>query len=405
MSDSHRDDNSTAPQTHQAVLEKIAWLTQDGCNITVATLPDHPNVDQNVKALLPLGLDLPTAQLGALNLSNASHLTDLAVARIRYGAPYLHSLDLSNCGRLTDESILHVSSLVSLRQLSLAGSSWIRDSSISILSTGCSNIVKLSLCDCKLLTDEAMDTLARSGPPSLEELDISRCTLLTDSTLKHLARAQTIQLSSLSVGGCLKMTDVGLIPYVSSAGHRMASFDLTNTGVTNAGVAILGQSCPAVREINLTRCRAVGDEAIILLALRCPSLRELVVAACEHLTDLTLHAIGSFATQMAVLNLVGCKLSEQGLLAVANGCSELTALYVDASSGITDSVITTIAQYCPKLKILQALGCSALGDEGLVALARHCRALKRVDVRGCDNVTVVGVGMCNKLSPDLELFA
>lgn len=135
-------------------------------------------------------------------LANCTCVTDRAFETLSHMYRLL-LLDLSST-LITDAALAHLSSLVLLRDLRLAG---------------CANV-----------TDDGM----RHLPASLLKLDASGCAALTDEGLRHLA-AHCAKLQALNVGASTGIGDTGVL-FIS---HLPSLHALTISGLPRLTVSLL----------------------------------------------------------------------------------------------------------------------------------------------------------------------
>lgn len=77
------------------------------------------------------------------------------------------------------------------------------------------------------------------------------------------------------------------------------------------------------------------------------------------------------------------RVSDVGLLAVANGCPSLRHLEVCSSSGITDNSLVALAENCSNIEHVDFSACPRVSDFGVKALAKRCSKLTDVYLGGC----------------------
>ncbi len=77
------------------------------------------------------------------------------------------------------------------------------------------------------------------------------------------------------------------------------------------------------------------------------------------------------------------RVSDVGLLAIANGCPALRHLEVCSSSGITDISLVALADNCRGIEHVDFSACPRVSDSGVKALAAHCSTLTDVYLGGC----------------------
>mmetsp|Transcript_39785 Transcript_39785/g.97775 ORF Transcript_39785/g.97775 Transcript_39785/m.97775 type:complete len:198 (+) Transcript_39785:78-671(+) len=138
-------------------------------------------------------------QLRELHLerTQAADTTMYAIA-MSPGAPYLRTLDLSNCPNINDGLMASVlGTCTNLRALSLSCNANVTDSSVIRVPT-C--LQRLLLDRCPGITDRAVITVIEKCP-NLTDLDVSGNAAVTDTALQSLLKHGT-SLQRLDLRGC-----------------------------------------------------------------------------------------------------------------------------------------------------------------------------------------------------------
>lgn len=84
------------------------------------------------------------------------------------------------------------------------------------------------------------------------------------------------------------------------------------------------------------------------------------------------------------------KVSGVSILAIAEHCPLMRALFLERAGRIADNAIVALAQNCPRLHTLD-LGWCGITDASLDALSAHCDELSCLNLGYCDSVTDAGV--------------
>jgi hypothetical protein len=95
------------------------------------------------------------------------------------------------------------------------------------------------------------------------------------------------------------------------------------------------------------------------------------------------------------LNLRRCSgLTEAGLGAILERCSNLQILYLGYNEWVSDATVKLIARNCPNVQKLDLFGCGEIKDEdGIGVLLEHC-----------SNLCLLNIAF-TKISADGKLFA
>ena len=158
----------------------------------------------------------------------------------------------------------------------------------------------------------------------------------------------------------------------------------------------------------------VTDDSLAMLCDSCPALRKVNLSGCKRLTDVTARALSKLR-RLAFLDVTRCAFSDAGLTSVvlspgvsdnlahlnlyavstytdkSFACigvlSRLTFLDVCGSQSLTDKALLEIADGCEKLTYLNLSWCNQLTDVGLCAVGERCTLLELLSVHGNRNVT------------------
>ncbi|RUS14138.1 hypothetical protein BC937DRAFT_94283 [Endogone sp. FLAS-F59071] len=181
---------------------------------------------------------------------------------------------------------------------------------------------------------------------NLTSLDIYICDYLLDSTvLAFITIHHPISpITHLSLAGC----------------HR----------ITDAVVLKVAEHCPNLQHLDLRACGLVSDTSIIQIANSCPQLHHLNVGRIRERGRITAASILPLAnqTQITVLGLAGCDVTDECMLAIAKCRGEvLERISVNNCPRITDRSLRSFVNHCKKLSVLELKECHNLADWGALA--------------------------------------
>lgn len=158
--------------------------------------------------------------------------------------------------------------------------------------------------------------------------------------------------------------------------------ELSTRHCSNSAVSYLASLCPSVRLISVASSRGVTDSSICQLAKACPQLEHLDVSECQNVTITSLEQIGLNCKSLMVLK----RNRFIGDYDPARK-SRLPPEYSRTSSPANaDAEVLVIATLMPNLQHLE-LRHSKLSDQGLVSLVDGCTNLEYLDLTGCLNLT------------------
>ncbi|XP_054783339.1 F-box/LRR-repeat protein 3-like [Prosopis cineraria] len=335
---------------------------------------------------------------------------DLGVELIAIKCNELRCLDLSYLP-ITDKCLPSIFKLQHLEDLVLEGCFGIDDDNLDVFKQGCRTLKKLDISGCQNITHTGLSALTSSFG-YLEQLtlaDGSPVTLALADGLNKLAMLQSIildgclvtssglmaignsciSLKELSLSKCVGVTDEALSLVVSKQ-RDLRKLDITCCRmITDISIASIANSCINLTSLKMESCGLVPREAFILIGQRCHSLKDLDLTDNE-IDDEGLKSISSCAG-LSNLKLGIClNITDRGLSYVGKCCSKLKELDLYRSTGITDSGISGIARGCPELVMINAAYCTAITDSSLLSLSQ-CSKLKTLEIRGCTLVTSIGL--------------
>lgn len=255
--------------------------------------------------------------LRRLDLTASRHLNPLPFRDLALACTSLHTLDLRDCTRVDDESLVYVFSSASrttLRSVNLRGCHRVTDRSLTFLANNCTLLNSLNLVDCMYITD---DCVAKLG------------------NLQYLTRLEL---------GCTSSQPTQVNPDVSP----MGAYRLLNS--RGCGYALI------VLKLFTT---TADDLVLFTVSKRCHNLRELYLQDCLTLLKprptADLKWEGDLVDRYAV--------TQRGMEYIAYGvCTNLTRLQlVNCDSVDYEGLRTLTAHPPPKLRSLQFTACRSIG--------------------------------------------
>ncbi|KAH8076212.1 hypothetical protein JL721_203 [Aureococcus anophagefferens] len=365
----------------------------------------------------------------SVDLSGCTALSDGVCRALAKAAKRLTYLDLSRCGLLTDRTLRAWAQSANARQfrtLKLAELPKITDMGVTeLLEKNGGTLRSVSFAECARLSGPSCLAVASH---SLEDVDLSGWPRLDDDALStmiamcgdpdHKLKASDHrtggkgQLKSLVLRDSPGLTDgisralleVKVISGWKKHGalRHLRRFELTgNPKVSDEIVERIALACPALRVLNLARCRRVGGGEM---------LAEL--AALEHLVDLdltdtavndesleTLAKARSRGNQehlarklpLRRVDLSHCKISDLGVRLLVKACDKLRVLRFEASARVAEDGLLAVAEHCATLREVALRVLPNATDGAVVQVARCCRKLKRVEVSQCATLGARGI--------------
>ncbi|KAL6077083.1 hypothetical protein QOT17_002390 [Balamuthia mandrillaris] len=232
--------------------------------------------------------------LKKVGLYNCINITDEAVAALAQHCPRLRSLDLASCEKITDKTLLYLSSYPNNNS---DGNYQLQDNKAS----GTAALRLLSLEECQQLSESALMSFFEKGCPALRTLKLAYCQRVTDRVLQKMAEGCP-KLECVDLSYCNNIKSLQSIRWALRQWPSLLSLGLR--GYNHISAAAL--SHPALQVLNLSWCKNLQDAALLELAAGCPRLEQLNLAWCSNLSGKHLHDLPLACPHLKLLNLRGC---------------------------------------------------------------------------------------------------
>lgn len=295
-----------------------------------------------------------------------------------------------------------------IRRLNLATlADKVNDGSVLPLAV-CSRVERLTLTNCKALTDSGLIALIQ-GSSSLLALDISNDKHITEISINAIAR-HCSRLQGLNVSGCENITNKSMVnlaqscKYIKRVNTYLSSILSHITPTTNLSqlklnecsqlrdeaILAFANHCPNILEIDLQQCIHVGNGPITSLLAKGNCLRELRLANCENIDDNAFLALPPNMTfeHLRILDLTSCqRLTDAAVSKIIDAAPRLRNLVLAKCRNITDVSVTSISKLGKNLHYLHLGHCSQITDEGVKRLVTNCNRIRYIDLGCCTNLT------------------
>ncbi|KAG0245956.1 hypothetical protein BGX31_005242 [Mortierella sp. GBA43] len=213
---------------------------------------------------------------------------------------------------------------------------------------GCPLLARLNLSYCKNLTDRSFIHLSQYGSRQLESLNLQRCTTITSDAYISLDldnRRAMLESSSIANG-----YDCTSLPVVEPCFPRLRELFLSDcTFLSDNAILALAPNVPRLEVLSLSFCCALTDVAVEAVCENCRYLKKLDLSFCgSAVSDASLYQLAQMDSQepgkhtLEDLEIRGCvRVTEQGVRQVLNGCVNLKKLNVSSCSGIGTGDLST----------------------------------------------------------------
>lgn len=202
---------------------------------------------------------------------------------------------------LTDDGLHALQHCTTLKELLLSTCS-VRDAPLVTIAAACKELRLVDLSNCRRLTDESMCELARRC--ELEDVELANCPAASDRSLRALGASKTrsrlrhLGLSARASGDRRAVTEAGLLA-LAPACAALTSLNLSClAAATDAVLAALGTHCACLRVLDLSMCDECTDAGLVALLPANPSIERLNLEGCDALTPTSLSAISASAVRL-----------------------------------------------------------------------------------------------------------
>jgi len=275
-----------------------------------------------------------------------------------------------------------------LKLVDISKSKQVNDKGLVALARACTKLEKVVLNDCDNVTIEGIVALGKLRP-KLQMLSVVDCQFMTGFGLSSFME-KCVDLVGLCLSGC-RIDDSGVMGFASSYPPKLELVDLSNCRqVGDDGVAALASYCPNLKHIDVRGTR-ITNTGVVQVASKCAGLRIFNAARCMQVSDVGIKALADGCSQLTHLDLTCTGLTDEGLKYIGRKCTWLYTLKMSECSMLTDAGIEAVLSgCCLKLAILD-LSSTSVTDKALEHMGRKCSELAVLDLSCCSNVTDDGI--------------
>ncbi|EDO41249.1 predicted protein [Nematostella vectensis] len=251
--------------------------------------------------------------------------------------------------------------------IDLEGCTSIDNEAVKYLSMFCPNVRKLSIKDCRLVSDRGCIALAQNSFKLTSlKLPMENITskglvavVKNNQLLKRIyaySRAVTQATLNCIAGNCADLET--LIVYESCLDEdESGSID----ALTDKMLITLADGCRKLKELTLRYNQVLlSDLSLVYAASKCRQIQQFVVDYCDRDHEIT----------------------DIGVTALARFC-DIRCLHL-SNGQISDNALLVIAEYIPNIEDL-SLEFSQVSDVGIFKLMQSCRKLESLVVHNSDN--------------------
>lgn len=306
------------------------------------------------------------------------------VSRFIAHLPNLYSLYISRITCISDEGLLSmITALPNLRILRLPASRSITVTSIRALSP-LIHLHTLDLSYCVAMADESAPLLR--DLPALRVLKVAYWRI-SDEFVRIVAAS--CSLRELDISACPKLTSLACA-YVAH-GNSLTKFSFRcSPQLTDRGVLDLA-SCSSLKTLDLSIAKRLTDDGITRIAdqSQVPALEKLVLSQCRGLTDNAVKNIVAH-DNIHVLDLSFCDLLTDEACKALRGMKTLYDIDVSGCSSITDLAIHFLTE-SSSIRNIRYAYCPNITSEAVDILC-YAKGVPfgTIDARSCKSMTAAG---------------
>ncbi|KAK2432585.1 F-box/LRR-repeat protein [Trifolium repens] len=372
-----------------------------------------------------LNMAVCCVNLVELDLSNATELRDAAMVGVAR-AVNLEKLWLNRCKLVTDMGIGCIA--VGCRKLKLISLKWcvgVADLGVDLIAIKCKQLSSMDLSYLPI-TEKCLSSIFKLQ--HLEDLVLEGCFGVGDDSLNNLVFNQGCKtLKKLDISGCQNISHIGLSKLTSISGcveqlvladgspvtlsfadslsklSMLQSITLDGCIITSDGLKAIGNLGISLKELSLSKCSGVTDEALSFLVSKHRDLRKLDITCCRKITDVSIASIANSCRSLTSLKMESCTLvSSEAYILIGQKCHYLEELDL-TDNEIDDEGLESISR-CSRLSSLKLGICLNITDRGVAYVGMCCSKLKELDLYRCTGVTDLGISAIASGCPDLEMI-
>ncbi|KVH94701.1 Leucine-rich repeat, cysteine-containing subtype [Cynara cardunculus var. scolymus] len=189
-------------------------------------------------------------------------------------------------------------------------------------------------------------------------------------------------LEHLNLNGCQKVSDMG-IEAITATSPSLKIFSIYWNGISDKSLQMIAENYQHLESLDITRCIKITDGGLQHIMVKCSGLKSLNLYALSSFTDGAYKKL-SLLGHLRFLDLCGAQnLSDEGLFSIAK-CKSIRTLNLTWCVRVTDAGVIAIAQGCTSLEYLSLFGIVGVTDKCLEALSEFCsNTITTLDVNGC----------------------
>ena len=153
-------------------------------------------------------------------------------------------------------------------------------------------------------------------------------------------------------------------------------------------------NCPNILEIDLHKCKLIGNEPVTALIQYGQSLRELRLADCDLISDGAFTTLPANVTyeHLRILDLTSCgRLTDRAVEKIIDVAPRLRNLVLAKCRNITDAAVNAISKLGKNLHYVHLGHCGHITDDAVIKLVQCCNRIRYIDLGCCVKLTDASV--------------
>ncbi|KAM7210380.1 SCF E3 ubiquitin ligase complex F-box protein grrA [Rhypophila decipiens] len=293
-------------------------------------------------------------------------------------------LTLTNCKGLTDTGLIAlVQNNSHLLALDISMDDQISEASINAIADNCKRLQGLNVSHCRMISNESMVKLAQNCR-YIKRLKLNHCEQINNEAVIAFAE-NCPNILEIDLQQCTCLTNEPITRLLTK-GQSLRELRLANCELIDDGAFLslpYDMTFENLRILDLTFCQRLTDRAVEKIVDAAPRLRNLVLAKCRNLTDASAYAISKLGKNLHFLHMGHCiHLTDDAVKRLVKYCTRIRYIDLGCCSNLTDDSVMRLAEL-PKLKRIGLVKCASITDESVYALAKaNKRARPRRDAGG-----------------------
>ncbi|KAI7733479.1 hypothetical protein M8C21_033719, partial [Ambrosia artemisiifolia] len=157
--------------------------------------------------------------------------------------------------------------------------------------------------------------------------------------------------------------------------------------VSDDGLRFLGNGCPSLQVLDVSRCEHVSSAGLISVTRGCIGLRKL--NAGYHFLELSSTVFQNLKDlkHLKTIRVDGARVNDSFFQIISSNCMFLAEVGLSKCEGVNDAGVMQLAYGHPGLKVLDLTCCNDLTDMAISAIAHSCTKLLCLKLESCSLLT------------------